>query len=85
MRLVNRHAALAGALVVLSLSLPGPAAALSTEPPAPPSVEFGELFDAVQMASVFSDQKTFADAIPDEPPSELMADYEKQKQLPAST
>ena len=83
MRLVNRHSALAGALVILSLSLPGPAAALSTEPPAPPSVEFGELFDAVEMASVFPDQKTFADAIPDEPPPELMADYERQKQLPA--
>ena len=45
-------------------------------------MEFGELYGAVQMSGLFSDQKTFADAIPDKPPSQIVADYEKQKQLP---
>ena len=47
-----------------------------------PPVEFGELYGAVEMSGLFSDQKTFADAIPEKPPSQMMADYEKQKQLP---
>jgi alpha,alpha-trehalase len=34
------------------------------------------------MTDIFPDQKTFADAIPDEPPVQLMAEYEKQKRLP---
>src|SRR5260370_11463910 len=82
MPIFNPIPPVAAVLVALSLSLPAPAAALSTEPPAPPSVEFGELYRAVEMASLFPDQKTFADAIPDRPPSELMADYERHKQLP---
>ena len=44
--------------------------------------EFGELYGAVEMSGLFPDQKTFADAIPNEPPSQIVADYEKQKQLP---
>ena len=45
-------------------------------------MEFSELYDAVQMSGLFSDQKTFADAVPDKPPSQIVADYEKQKQMP---
>jgi alpha,alpha-trehalase len=82
MRLASRRSARAAAFLVLFLSAHGPAAALSASPPAPPSLEFGELFRAVQMAGLFPDQKTFADAIPDEPPAKLMADYERQKRLP---
>jgi alpha,alpha-trehalase len=67
---------------VLSLSVSVPAAAFSTNLPDPPSVEFGDLYRDVEMAGLFPDQKTFADAIPDEPPYKIMADYEKQKQLP---
>jgi len=48
----------------------------------PPSVEFGELYQAVEMAGLFPDQKTFADAIPDKPPAQLLADYERQKRQP---
>jgi alpha,alpha-trehalase len=81
---VNRRSTLT-ALVVscLSLLLPLPAAAFSTDQPAPPSVEFGELYHAVEMAGLFPDQKTFADAIPNKPPAQVMADYERQKELPA--
>ena len=71
---VDRRSALT-ALVVscLSLLLPLPAAAFSPDQPAPPSVEFGELYHAVEMAGLFPDQKTFADAIPNKPPAQVMA------------
>jgi alpha,alpha-trehalase len=78
----GRPSALAVAAFVLSLSFSVPAAALSTDAPAPPSVEFGDLYHAVEMAGIFVDQKTFADAIPNEPPPKVMADYERLKQLP---
>ena len=58
------------ALAVLCLWPWRPAGALSTSWPAPPSIEFGELYRAVEMAGLFPDQKTFADAIPREPPAE---------------
>ena len=80
--MLDRHSALAAALGVLVLSPRGLPDALSPAWPAPPSVEFGELFRAVEMAGVFPDQKTFADAIPREPPIEVMADYDRQKNLP---
>ena len=70
------------ALVVLCLWPWRPAGALSTASPAPPSVEFGELYRAVEMANLFADQKTFADAIALEPPAKVMADYDRQKRLP---
>ena len=82
MRYVHRASDLAGVTFVFLLSFSVPAASLSTDAPAPPSVEFGELYRAVEMASLFRDQKTFADAIPDEPPAEVMTDYEREKQLP---
>jgi alpha,alpha-trehalase len=49
----------------------------------PPSIEFGDLYRAVEMQSVFPDQKTFADAIPTRPPREVMADYDRQKTRPS--
>ncbi len=80
MRLVN--SALATAFVVFFLSLRGLADTVPGATPAPPSIEYGELYRAVEMVSLFPDQKTFADAIPDEPPAQVMADYERQRQLP---
>src|SRR5207244_772009 len=61
---VNRLSALAAALLTFSLSTLVLAASPSTTLPEPPSVEFGELYRAVEMAGLFPDQKTFADAIP---------------------
>ena len=55
---IDRRSALI-ALLVSCLSLPLPAAAFSTDQPAPPSVQFGELYHAVEMAGLFPDQKTF--------------------------
>ena len=34
------------------------------------------------MAGLFPDQKSFADAVPRKPPAEVMADYNREKQLP---
>ena len=36
----------------------------------------------MELAKLFPDQKTFADAVPREPPAEVMADYDRQKNLP---
>lgn len=66
-------------LFVLLLSLAG---VLSPAWPTPPSIEFGKLFRAVQLAGVFPDQKTFADAVPLKPPAAVMADYDRQKRMP---
>src|SRR3954469_16463140 len=41
--------------------------------PQPPSVLYGEMFDAVQRARMFADSKTFADALPRQSPDSIMA------------
>ena len=43
--------------------------------PAPPSEIYGRLFADVQLARVFPDGKTFADAVPLRPPAAIIADY----------
>ena len=50
--------------------------------PQPPSIVFGELFDAVQRGSVFPDSKTFADAIPKQGPADILAAYERERHEP---
>ena len=50
--------------------------------PQPPSVVFGDLYRAVELAQIFPDQKTFADAIPTEAPDKIMADYAAAKGKP---
>lgn len=67
-------------LVLAGLLLPGPAS--SAEAPKPPSQDWGELYDAVEMAGLFPDQKTFADAIPREPIAQIHTDYRRQKDQP---
>ena len=70
------------ALVLLSLWPTEAADARASAWPAPPSVEFGDLYRAVEMAGLFADQKTFADAVPREPPISIMAEYDREKSLP---
>jgi len=41
----------------------------------PPQVLFQDLFVAVQTAKIFPDQKTFADAVPDSAPADILAAY----------
>jgi len=53
----------------------GPAAA----PPAIPQVEFGALYAAVESAAVFADSKVFADAIPRDPPTLILRQFQQQR------
>ena len=80
MRYVDRRSCLA-VLAFAFVSFSVRAGAFSTDLPLPPSVEFGELYRDVQMAGLFSDQKTFADAIPDEPPSQMSMIIRKCRNL----
>ncbi|NDL63366.1 alpha,alpha-trehalase TreA [Acerihabitans arboris] len=47
--------------------------------PQPPDILFGPLFEAVQQAKIFPDQKTFADAVPRENPATILAQYQQQR------
>jgi len=46
-----------------------------TPAPQPPQVLFEDLFTAVQSARIYPDQKTFADAVPDSAPADILAAY----------
>ena len=48
----------------------------------PPSILFGDLYRAVELAQVFPDQKTFADAVPRQSPDAIVADYASQSAKP---
>lgn len=58
-----------------------PALAAESKPvaPPPPDILLGPLFQDVQNAKLFPDQKTFADAIPNTDPLMILADYRMQK------
>ena len=45
----------------------------------PPDILFGPLFNDVQTAKLFPDQKTFADAVPKNDPQTILADYHMQR------
>ena len=47
--------------------------------PQPPDVRLGPLFNAVQQAQFYPDQKTFADAVPKYDPASILADWQMQK------
>ncbi|MRS16077.1 alpha,alpha-trehalase TreA [Enterobacteriaceae bacterium RIT691] len=66
--------ALSGAL----LSLPV-AAVQAADTPQSPDVLLGPLFNDVQSARLFPDQKTFADAVPKGDPLMILADYRMQR------
>ncbi|VEB84559.1 trehalase [Citrobacter koseri] len=48
-------------------------------PPQPPDILLGPLFNDVQSAKLFPDQKTFADAVPNSDPLMILADYRMQR------
>jgi alpha,alpha-trehalase len=56
---------------------------LSEGKPSPPEDLLGELFVSVQMAELFEDQKTFADAVPNREPALIVREYEVLKDDPA--
>jgi alpha,alpha-trehalase len=49
--------------------------------PEPPQVAFKGLFEAVQSAPLFADSKTFADAVPNSSPAEILARYRDAKPI----
>ena len=54
-------------------------AALALERPAPPQVEFGDLFADVELRRIFPDSKEFADATAKSPPDEILALYDAER------
>lgn len=65
-----------------ALAAPTPAAVGALTPataPQPPDILFGPLFDAVQHAKIYPDQKTFADAVPHGDPAAILTQYQQQK------
>lgn len=62
----------------LALLLP----ALAAGSPLPPSLAYGPLYGAVEMAGLFPDQKAFADATGDEPAATIDAEYARKKDRP---
>src|ERR1700731_559484 len=75
---IGRGLAAAGLCLVLlpAASRQSPTAAAFPEPP---QVAFKGLFEAVQNAPLFADSKTFADAVPNSSPAEILARYREAK------
>ncbi|AEZ44874.1 trehalase [Salmonella enterica subsp. enterica serovar Typhi] len=72
--------ALAGTLLTFaSFSATAADPSSDTETPQPPDILLGPLFNDVQNAKLFPDQKTFADAIPNSDPLMILADYRMQR------
>jgi alpha,alpha-trehalase len=59
-----------------------PLLAWSAPPPQPPSLVYGDLYRAVEMAGIFAEQKTFADATPSVPPEEILTAYARERAQP---
>jgi alpha,alpha-trehalase len=66
------------ALAVCAATTPAasqPAASVRDRYPPPPQVLFADLFAAVQTSGIYPDGKSFADAVPKEPPAQILAAY----------
>ncbi|WLI75995.1 alpha,alpha-trehalase [Kosakonia sp. H02] len=68
--------ALSGALLAV---VPHSFAAVEQNQPQSPDILLGPLFNDVQSAKLFPDQKTFADAVPKSDPLMILADYRMQR------
>src|ERR1700731_4636967 len=66
-------------MAVLAAVAAQAAPATAARIPEPPRVLFKDLFAAVQTAKVFPDSKTFADASPKSPPTEILARFRAAK------
>lgn len=71
---------LAASPVLAQASAPALEAPSASEAPRKSPAElYGPLFAAVQMARLFPDGKTFADAVPKRDPAAILADYERDR------
>ncbi|SEM09991.1 alpha,alpha-trehalase [Pseudoxanthomonas sp. GM95] len=66
----------------LAVAVPGAVASPSTAAPATPDQLYPQLFDAVQTAQVFEDQKHFVDMTARRDPARIEADYLAQRAAP---
>jgi len=71
------------ALVLWSVLAPAPRAqSVGPDDTPPPSIKYGSLYQAVELASIFPDSKTFPDLVPSATPADIVAAYEAAKALP---
>ncbi len=54
-------------------------ATVASAAPQPPQVQFQDLFTAVATSGIFPDSKTFADAVPLQPPAKILDEYHTQR------
>jgi len=66
-------------LPAAALALAVPGAAREAALPASPAERFGDFFAAVQMARIFPDGKSFADAVARRPDAAILADWRRQR------
>src|SRR5690606_19189744 len=66
-------------LPAAALALAVPGAAREAALPASPAERFGDLFAAAQMARIFPDGKSFADAVARRPDAAILADWRRQR------
>ncbi|WP_157215888.1 alpha,alpha-trehalase TreF [Flavisphingomonas formosensis] len=66
-------------LLIAASAFAIPAAARDAGPPASPAERFGDLFAAVQMARLFPDGKSFADATARRPDADILAGWRRER------
>ena len=76
---------LAGTTLALLTCIGAARAANTDAPPAAPDQQLQPLFQQVQRAQLFADQKTFADAVPRREPAVVLADWQHAQQQPGYT
>lgn len=77
-----RHVILAAASAICFSISPVRAQTVGPAYTTPPSIEYGELYRDVELASIFPDSKTFPDLIPDAPPATILNEYRAGKRAP---
>lgn len=73
---------LPGLLLATLLCSAAAAAAPPAQAPQPPDLQWQTLFQQVQRAHLFKDQKTFADAVPHQDPDALLAEWARAQAQP---
>jgi len=71
-------------VICMSVLLAGAAGALAQDVPRVPTPAdvYGELFEQVQLNAVFPDSKAFVDALPNQPPEQVLNDYRQRRAQP---
>ena len=65
------------------LAAAGSVSTLTQQWPATPAQPYGDLFNDVQLARVFPDDKTFVDAVAKREPRDIVASYQRERHEPA--